>query len=1006
VAGVSWALCAMAMGGLAGRAAGDAGAEARAVLEAAGGAAGLCVHVGVGDPALTAALAQRGGLLVHGLALDANALAAARRHIERAGLYGQASVDVLRGGRLPYVDGTANLVVVDDMARAAAAGLTNDEVLRVLAPGGVAVLRGGVGNGVGKVLRKSRPATMDEWTHRAHDAGGSCVSRDTAVGPLASLRWIAGPAWPMGTGYQESNGGSVSAGGRVFHVTLNEASNAARLPQTRNDTWFLTARDAHNGLLLWARPIGRKRRRDGQEFADFLVATERRVFALIGEDLVGLDPATGRTVRIYQKDIALTGRLAMCGGLLVLSQPGRLSAIDPNTGETRWQHPVGAADVLAAGGSVLYTTPDHKRLTCVGLADGARRWDADLAGFHGRKQQLLFVAEGVAVYVWERDWQKGANGIAAFSAADGKRLWSAEYESARATWANTAWPVGGLIWHREGKAGMVGRSPATGECTRRITLRGGYCGGCVRNIVTERFLVSTRPPNFLAWKDGQAYPFRAGRHGCRAGVIVANGLLYSQPHGCKCVRESVRGFVAFGPAPSPGGADLPRLELGPASAPIRNATLRSSASLRSTSPQSAIRNPGAWPTFRRDARRSGGTAAEVPAELRPLWQTKIDDQKLPAAPLADEWLTAPVVAGGCVYAALRDAHRLVALDANTGQPRWSFTAGGRIDVPPTIHRGLCLFGSHDGWVYCLRAADGRLVWRFRAAPAERRIVAFGQVESAWPVVGGVLVDGNTAFCVAGRSSAADGGLHGYALRPETGEVVWARTLPAACSDLLVMDGGALRLAGGASAGERFDPATGEPLRRLAQAGFKWDFAGKIGTLWGGPNRVLDRTWHVLSVNDTASHWMRIKQGYGPHEGHLLVASPDGGRVFGFRFHYVHWSKVKEPETEFGGELLAWQGGKQLWKLDVPKAFQPEAMCLAGDVLFAAGPTDRFRRTPGGKLWAVSAEDGKLLRKYPLDSPPAADGLAAGDHRLFLTTGEGEVVCFGPEGADARGKPRR
>ena len=44
------------------------------------------------------------------------------------------------------------------------------------------------------------------------------------------------------------------------------------------------------------------------------------------------------------------------------------------------------------------------------------------------------------------------------------------------------------------------------------------------------------------------------------------------------------------------------------------------------------------------------------------------------------------------------------------------TAGGRIDTPPTIADGLCLFGSHDGWVYCLRAADGRLAWRFRAAP--------------------------------------------------------------------------------------------------------------------------------------------------------------------------------------------------------------------------------------------------------------------------------------------------
>ena len=50
---------------------------------------------------------------------------------------------------------------------------------------------------------------------------------------------------------------------------------------------------------------------------------------------------------------------------------------------------------------------------------------------------------------------------------------------------------------------------------------------------------------------------------------------------------------------------------------------------------------------------------------------------------------------------------------------------------------LALVGCADGWVYALRADNGEQVYRLRIAPAERRIMAYGQIESAWPVSGRV-----------------------------------------------------------------------------------------------------------------------------------------------------------------------------------------------------------------------------------------------------------------------------
>ncbi|MHC4330622.1 MAG: hypothetical protein ACYSWW_21165, partial [Planctomycetota bacterium] len=134
---------------------------------------------------------------------------------------------------------------------------------------------------------------------------------------------------------------------------------------------------------------------------------------------------------------------------------------------------------------------------------------------------------------------------------------------------------------------------------------------------------------------------------------------------------------------------------------------------------------------------------------------------------------------------------------------------GRIDSPCTIYGELVLFGSVDGCVYCLRASDGQLIWRFRAAPSDRQIIAFGQLESPWRVHGSILIKDGAAYCTAGRSTYLDGGIRVFGLDPVTGKVLhetcldtWSRTrtdaenkpfIPAyhiegALSDVLVSEG--------------------------------------------------------------------------------------------------------------------------------------------------------------------------------------------------------------------------
>jgi hypothetical protein len=119
-----------------------------------------------------------------------------------------------------------------------------------------------------------------------------------------------------------------------------------------------------------------------------------------------------------------------------------------------------------------------------------------------------------------------------------------------------------------------------------------------------------------------------------------------------------------------------------------------------------------------------------------------------------------------------------------------------------------VFGCADGWVYCLRAKDGAMVWRFRGAPKADRHMAFEGLESVWPVRGAVLMEGNVASFIAGRSNFMDGGLRFTKVDVESGsklvetsvddknpltggdfqEAHQTLQMPAGLADILVSDG--------------------------------------------------------------------------------------------------------------------------------------------------------------------------------------------------------------------------
>ena len=124
-----------------------------------------------------------------------------------------------------------------------------DEVLRVLVPNGVAMIKSG--NKWERTV-KPRPEDIDEWSHYLHDATGNSVAHDDQVAPPRHLQWVGSPRWSRHHDRMASMSALVSTGGRMFYIMDEGSRISIQLPPK----WKLIARDAFNGSVLWENDSG------------------------------------------------------------------------------------------------------------------------------------------------------------------------------------------------------------------------------------------------------------------------------------------------------------------------------------------------------------------------------------------------------------------------------------------------------------------------------------------------------------------------------------------------------------------------------------------------------------------------------------------------------------------------------------------------------------------------------------------------------------------------------
>jgi len=1053
--------------------------RAARVFSATGIGGGVIVHLGATDGKFTAALKVNDHCCVQGLTTDAAACDAARQYIQSRGLYGTVSVATYDGKHLPYVDNLAALVVVDDPSVPMA------EVMRVLRPLGAAVLNRA---GRDEVTVKPWPEEYDEWQQHYHGPDNNAVAHDTAVGPPRRYQWIAFPQWQRSHHIMPSMNSLLASQSRLYTVEDVASAEHPALP----GKYALICRDAFSGIELWRVPF-----RDWHSTLiydkNMPVQLQRRC-AAIGDTVyctpgyfalvAAFDAATGAVKHEYPATKNTTEFVYDRGTLYVVTgEPtynrgegtdalgsskfaeklygprvitfrdpkSTIAAIDAASGKTLWKK--SGEDTAGYLGATLAVSGDYVVLY---TGAGVTAWDRDTGKtlWNTPAPVSFFNATiGIAIsLVLSEDGAYMADGkqLRAFRLSDGKELWSAP-----ATFNHHKEPdvflTGGLVWAAGYNAnkgqltrevdltymGVNGYDPDTGKLVKQIPQRMIRPMGhdrCYRNRITDSYYINsaTGGSDYLEFGTGTELPHPWVRGTCGIGFMPCNGLLYAGPPSCSCCNwVMLNALNALAPEPGLTKSNGPvkvklvtRLEKGPAFGKIRNS-------------KSEIRKED-WPTYRHDDTRSGVSKDRVGSSISRQWELRLAGRP-----------SAPVIAAGTLFVADIDAHQLCAFNAQTGEPLWKFSAGGRIDSPPAYADGFVYFGSRDGAVYSLRASDGALAWRFTPLPG-RVICAYEQLESAWPVNGTVLLKDGLVYFAAGRNSFLDGGIFVYALDMKTGEVRHQRRMygPFGEDTFPVLVQG-IRAASGIYGFKADVPVDGGTCVYFKQQAFLPDLTPVEQT--AVKNRhLIPNPGFLESIPQHRSFWTLdtvtrydIPTGLAGVHGDILVV--DGNRfieVRGYRparqtpfdprvsGYALYCGIAGEMDADSPAALLAKAQAnakgkkagkmtkaarrkigalrlasaatqsKKIWQSPIP--LTGKAMAMSENVVFVAGTpvvfpdgdiAKAYEGRMGGVLWLADAATGKKLAEYPLPAPPAWDSLAVANGSVYIALTDGRLLRF-------------
>ncbi len=392
-----------------------------------------------------------------------------------------------------------------------------------------------------------------------------------------------------------------------------------------------------------------------------------------------------------------------------------------------------------------------------------------------------------------------------------------------------------------------------------------------------------------------------------------------------------------------------------------------------------------WPTYRHDRLRTAVTSEKLPPPLVNVWMFRArgssfapkdmpssSDRSQPPGLYANKhgayfellpdqkYFALPITAADDSLFFTTAGGRVVCLDAATAEKRWEFLAGAAISQTANIFDGKVYVGSDDGFVYCLDAKTGKLVWKHRGAPADRWFISFGRMASKWPVRTDVFVDKGAAYFGAG-------------VFPHDGMFV-----------------------------NKIDARTGNSIWRTPFA--HNGLAGNLVLTTHKIHMPLDvkgfERYPMFRRVDGANDWVSPDPEVAEIFRHRVADSERGVVKDGIRYGGFEACKV-EGEHERGKKQTLYRTSILTGRFPDERTF----VYAGGTLYFFANDNALWGgkyplRAHGGAVFARDPKTGKNLWSFPIPERPYH--IIAANGRLFVSTRGGTIYCFAPKDTPGHG----
>ena len=445
-------------------------------------------------------------------------------------------------------------------------------------------------------------------------------------------------------------------------------------------------------------------------------------------------------------------------------------------------------------------------------------------------------------------------------------------------------------------------------------------------------------------------------------------------------------------------------------------------------PQGAQIQAEDWATYMHDNARSGVTSETLDiSQLRPSWvytspappRTAFSGPSpwdpwrrhspLPANRDFDSAFFVTVV-GDSVYLGSSVTDSVHCLDINNGSEKWFYRTNGAVRFPPAHYNGKLYFGSDDGYVYCINASTGSLVWKYSPSGDTRLLGNNKNLIPQWPIRTGTAVDGgkvyfaaclvpweNPYLCSVEAETGSDSGTGLYKNTLNTSAAPYSENILSPMGAIL-LSSTKIYLSQGRAAPHVFSRTTGSNLGIIYYSEPKsiigwqvnWSAVGTYALLTPDSHLIHGRG-RLYSEDDTLFEFNADTRDY--------IAIHDSATAMIVSDSYSYTIERSFDTDPLEGYLLDIHGtvkcilrsnGSTQWSksnLD----YNPYVLIKAGDNIFIGG-TERvvaYNISNGNEVWS-KAVDGKVR------------GLAAANGHLFVSTDTGHIYTFGGSPYDLSG----